>query len=59
MAGLFGTIVFAMEISMEKTFLSDRLTNLVLPDTYGHYVAAFVLLIGLACLVGRKRGGVT
>lgn len=54
-AGLFGTIVFAIEMLLEKTSLSDRLWNLVLPETYGHCVAAFVLVIGLACLVGRKR----
>jgi hypothetical protein len=55
LVGLVLTFVVAMEISLEKIWLSDRVMNLAGYNSYGHYVAAFALVIGIACLVAPKR----
>jgi len=53
--GLVLTFVVAIEMSLERIWLSDRVWNFAGPNSYGHYVAAFVAVIGIACLVASKR----
>ena len=55
LVGLVLTFVVAIEISLERIWFSDRVMNLAGYNSYGHYVAAFVLVIGIACLVAPKR----
>lgn len=52
--GLGLTFMLAIEISVERVLLSDRLMEFVSPSSYGHHVAAFVLVVGIACLVAPK-----
>ena len=53
--GLVLTFLVAIEWSLERIWLSDRVMNLAFPKFYGHYVAAFVAVIGIASLVVPKR----
>ncbi len=53
--GLVLTFVVAIEWSLERIWLSDRVMNLAGYNSYGHYVAAFAAVIGIACLVAPKR----
>jgi len=53
--GLVLTFALATEMSLERIWLSYRVTNLISYNSYGHYVAAFVAVIGIACLVATKR----
>ena len=53
--GLVLTFMVAIEWSLERIWLSDRVMNLAAYNSYGHYVAAFAAVIGIACLVAPKR----
>ena len=53
--GLVLTFDVAIEYSLERFWLSDRIMNLAAYNPYGHYVAAFAAVIGIACLVVPKR----
>ncbi len=53
--GLVLTFLVAIEWSVGRIWLSDRVMNLTGYNSYGHYVAAFALVIGIACLVAPKR----
>jgi hypothetical protein len=53
--GLALTFSVAIEMSLERFWLSDRVMNLAGYNSYGHFVAAFVAVIGIACLVAPKR----
>jgi uncharacterized membrane protein len=53
--GLVLTFLVAIEWSLERVWLSDRVMEFAAYKSYGHYVAAFVAVIGIACLVAPKR----
>ena len=54
--GMFLTFVMATEISLlERTTVLQRVGSPVYMDSYGHYAAAFLTVIGVACLVAPKR----
>ena len=53
--GLVLTFDVALETSLERFWLSDRVMRLAAYNSYGHYVAAFALVIGIACLLAPKR----
>ena len=55
LVGLILTFLVAIEVSLERIWLSDRVMNLAGHHSYGQYVAAFVAVIGIACLVAPKR----
>lgn len=55
LVGLVLTFVVAIEIPLERVWFSNRVMNLAGYNSYGHYVAAFVLVIGIACLGAPKR----
>lgn len=52
----FFAFVTAVEISLEKIWLSDRMASVAFYDSYGHDVAAIALVIGIVCLLAPKRG---
>lgn len=55
--GLVLAFALAIEMSLERVWFSDRVMNLAGYGSYGHYVAAFAAVIGIACLLAPKRRG--
>jgi len=53
--GLVLTFNVAMATSLGSFWLFDRLPRFAAYNSYGHYVAAFAAVIGIACLVAPKR----
>lgn len=53
--GLVFTFVVAIEWSLESFWFPARVTEFAAHKSYGHYVAAFVAVIGIACLVVPRR----
>ena len=52
--GLVLTFSVAVETSLESFWLSDRVMRFAAYNSYGHYVAAFAAVIGIACLVAPR-----
>ncbi len=58
--GIGLTFAMAMEVSLQTGFLGgSRIWELSVPGSYGHCVAAFVAVIGIASLVLPRRSGRT
>lgn len=53
--GLVLTFVVPIETSLESFWLADRVMEFAAFKSYGHYVAAFALVIGITCLLAPKR----
>ena len=53
--GLVLNFLVAIEWSVGRIWLSDRVMEFVAFKSYGHYVAAFALVIGVTCLLAPKR----
>jgi len=53
--GLVFTIIVAVEWSLERPALPWWMVELFGPDSYGHFVAAFIAVIGIACLLAPRR----
>jgi len=53
--GLVLTFNVAIATSLGSFWLFDRLPRFAAYNSYGHYVAAFAAVIGIACLVAPKR----
>ena len=53
--GLALTILVAVELSLERPFRPYWMVEIFHLESYAHFVAAFIAVIGIACLVAPRR----